>query len=342
MANDLSDKKPKISSAHGAGGKYSLDLTKQIFLKHFNNAPLREMRDSAILPAMPGRIVFTTDSHVVRPLFFPGGNIGKLAVSGTVNDLAVCGAKPLWLSCGMIIEEGFDLADLEKIVVSMQETAVNAGVQIVTGDTKVVSHGEADGIYINTAGIGFLPEGRNTGPSLITSGDKVLVSGFIGDHATAIVKARQEFQISLDIVSDCTPLNNLTEMLFDKIPGIRIMRDPTRGGLATTLNEFLDGNRFGIRINAESIPVREAVRGLCEPLGFDPLYLANEGKIVVIVAAEFAAEALRLMRCHPDGRDAAIIGQVIEQPAGQVLLKTRISTERILDMLTGEMLPRIC
>lgn len=342
MANNLSKFKPKISSAHGAGGKYSHDLIKQVFLKHFDNEPLREMRDSAILPATPGRVVFTTDSHVVRPLFFPGGNIGKLAVSGTVNDLAVCGAKPLWLSCGMIIEDGFDLAELEKIVISMRETADAAGVQIVTGDTKVVSHGEADGIYINTAGIGYLPEGRKTGQSLIIPGDKVLLSGYIGDHAAAIIKARQEFHVSLDIESDCTPLNGLTEMLFDKIPGIRLMRDPTRGGLATTLNEFLDGNRFGIRISEDTIPVREAVRGLCEPLGFDPLYLANEGKLVVIVAPESADDALRLMRSHPDGRDAAIIGEVTGKPAGHVLLKTRIGTERVLDMLTGEMLPRIC
>ncbi|HPC35983.1 MAG TPA: hydrogenase expression/formation protein HypE [Candidatus Marinimicrobia bacterium] len=341
MANNFSDKK-KITSAHGAGGKYSHDLIKQVFLKHFDNPPLRELLDAAILPEMHGRLVFTTDSHVVQPLFFPGGDIGQLAVSGTVNDLAVCGAKPLWLSCGMIIEEGFNLDTLEKIVISMQKIAQLAGVQIVTGDTKVVGHSEADGLFINTAGIGYLPEGRNIGKSLITPGDKILINGFIGDHAAAIIKARQQFQIDLDIISDCAPLNELTEILFEKVPGIRIMRDPTRGGVATTLNEFMDGNRFGIRIIENSIPVRDVVLGLCEPLGFDPLYLANEGKVVVIVAEKAAEEALTTMRSHPLGRNAAIIGEVIAQPTGHVLLKTRIGTERVLDMLTGEMLPRIC
>ncbi|MFA4921551.1 MAG: hydrogenase expression/formation protein HypE [Candidatus Neomarinimicrobiota bacterium] len=342
MASNISIKKSIITSAHGAGGKYSHDLIKQVFLKHFDNAPLRELLDSAILPEMPGRLVFTTDSHVVQPLFFPGGDIGKLAVSGTVNDLAVCGAKPLWLSCGMIIEEGFDLDILEKIVISMQATAQSAGVQIVTGDTKVVAHGEADGLFINTAGIGYLPQGRHIGISQIVAGDKIILNGYIGDHAAAIIKARQDFQIESDIVSDCAPLNDLTENLFENIDGIRIMRDPTRGGLATTLNEFLDGDRFGVRIYQDAIPIQEAVRGLCEPLGFDPLYLANEGKIVVVVAEESANDALRWMHSHPLGRAAAIIGEVTTQPVGHVLLKTHLGTDRVLDMLIGEMLPRIC
>ncbi|MFH1214537.1 MAG: hydrogenase expression/formation protein HypE [Candidatus Neomarinimicrobiota bacterium] len=333
---------PKITHAYGAGGKYMHDLIKQVFVKYFDNPSLREMMDSAILPAMPGRIVFTTDSHVVKPLFFPGGDIGKLAVAGTVNDLAVCGAKPLWLSCGMIIEEGFDLATLETIVISMQKTAESAGVQIVTGDTKVVGHGEADGLFINTAGIGFLPDQVQLGIGRITPGDKIIVNGYIGDHSAAIIKARQDFNIDYNVESDCAPLNELTGLLSERIPGLKIMRDPTRGGLATTLNEFLDGQRFGIRIVEENVPVRNVVRGLCEPLGFDPLYLANEGKVVIVIAEEYADEALRLMRSHPLGVEAAIIGEVIAKPAGRVLLKTRIGTERILDMLTGEMLPRIC
>jgi len=342
MSSNNSNKKPKITGAHGAGGKYSHDLIRQVFLKHFDNAPLRDLLDSAILPKINGQLVFTTDSHVVQPLFFPGGDIGRLAVSGTVNDLAVCGARPLWLSCGMIIEEGFDLDTLEKIVISMQKTAQSASVQIVTGDTKVVAHGEADGLFINTAGIGYLPQGRQIGKSQIITGDKILINGYIGDHAAAIIRARQDFQIDLDIVSDCSPLNDLTETLFDNIPDIRIMRDPTRGGLATTLNEFLDGKRFGIRINENAIPIRDSVQGLCEPLGFDPLYLANEGKIVVVVAEQSAEKALRLMRSRTLGKDSTIIGEIIAEPAGFVLLTTRIGTERVLDMLTGEMLPRIC
>jgi len=342
MASSPPNNKLKITSAHGAGGKYSHDLIKRVFLKHFDNPPLRELLDSAILPEIRGRLVFTTDSHVVQPLFFPGGDIGKLAVSGTVNDLAVCGARPLWLSCGMIIEEGFEIETLEKIVISMQKTAQSAGVQIVTGDTKVVGHGEADGLFINTTGTGYLPEDRNIAKSLITPGDKIILNGFIGDHAAAIIKARHQFQIDLDIISDCAPLNDLTEILFENIAGIRIMRDPTRGGLATTLNEFLDGNRFGMRISEESVPIRDVVLGLCEPLGFDPFYLANEGKVVVVVAEKSADKALQTMRSHPLGQNAAIIGEVITKPAGHVLLKTRIGPERVLDMLTGEMLPRIC
>ncbi len=342
MASKSPDNKLKITSAHGAGGKYSHDLITGLFLKYFDNAPLRELLDSAVLPKIDGQLVFTTDSHVVQPPFFPGGDIGKLAVSGTVNDLAVCGAKPLWLSCGMIIEEGFDIDILEKIVVSMQKTADLCGLKIVTGDTKVVARGEADGIFINTAGIGCLPEGRRVAKSQIKPGDKILINGFIGDHAAAIIKARQKFQIDLDIFSDCQPLNDLTELLFTRIPGIRIMRDPTRGGLATTLNEFLDGKRFGIKITESAIPVRESVRGLCEPLGFDPLYLANEGKIVVVVAPESAESALNLMRSHRDGSSAAIIGEAIANPVGIVLLKTQVGAERVLDMLSGEMLPRIC
>jgi len=342
MLNHPLDPPKTITRAYGAGGQYTHNLIHQVFLKHFDNLPLCEMLDSAILPAVPGQIVFTTDSHVVQPLFFPGGDVGRLAVAGTVNDLAVCGAKPLWLSCGMIIEEGFDISLLENIVISMQKTADTAGVQIVTGDTKVVSHGEADGIFVNTAGIGYLPQDRQLGKSRITPGDRVIVTGFIGDHAVAILKARQELNIDVNILSDCRPLNNLTEKLFDKISGIRIMRDPTRGGLATTLNEFLDEKRFGIRIIEDTVPVRDAVRGVCEPLGFDPLYLANEGKIVMIVARESAAAALRILHSHPDGVDAAVIGEIIANPTGHVLLKTRVGTERVLDMLTGEMLPRIC
>lgn len=332
----------KIVSAHGSGGKYTHDLIRNLFVKHFSNEKLNTLADSAILGNYIENIVFTTDSHVVRPLFFPGGDIGKLAVTGTVNDLAVCGAKPLFLSCAMIIEEGFSLTELEKIVISMRQTAEQTDVQIVTGDTKVVEYGNADSIYINTSGVGILHEKANLGTERIKTGDVVIVSGFIGDHEAAIIKARQLFDMKIEIESDCAPVNCLTESLIQQIPSLKIMRDPTRGGLATTLNEFVWKRKFGIRIFEEKVPVREAVRGLCEPLGFDPLYMANEGKIVIIVGKEDAEKALNLMQSHDLGRHAAIIGEVIGQHEGMVLLKTSVGADRILDMLSGEQLPRIC
>ncbi|MDD5766872.1 MAG: hydrogenase expression/formation protein HypE [Candidatus Marinimicrobia bacterium] len=332
----------KIVRAHGSGGKLTHELIQSLFVKHFSNRSLDELLDSAILKNPGGKIVFTTDSHVVKPLFFPGGDIGKLSVTGTVNDLAVCGATPLYLSCGMIIEEGFEIDRLEKIVISMKNAAESAGVQIVTGDTKVVEHGAADGIFINTSGIGVRNSKVQLSLKSIRIGDAVLVSGWMGDHEAAIIKAREEFNISADIVSDCAPISRLTQKLVNEIPDLRIMRDPTRGGLATTLNEFVWRQKFGIRIDEKSVPVRESVRGLCEPLGFDPLYLANEGKIVAIVGKESAGKTLSIMRLSPECDSAAIIGEVIDEPKGKVLLRTGIGSNRILDMLTTEQLPRIC
>jgi len=335
-------KSDTIQLAHGSGGQYTHDLIRSLFGRYFGNPILEEFGDSAVPGRMDGQLVFTTDSHVVKPLFYPGGDIGKLAVTGTVNDLAVAGARPLWLSCAMVIEEGFAMADLERIVKSMSRAAQEAGVQIVTGDTKVVGRGEADGLFINTSGIGVLASEQPLGIDQIRVGDKVLVSGFIGDHEAAIICARGSFPVEMKIQSDCAALNYLTTRLLNEVEGIRIMRDPTRGGLATTLNEFADGREFGIRIAGERIPVRQEVLGLCEPLGFDPWYFANEGKVVVIAARGSAAAALELLQSHPLGRAAAEIGEVIGKPPGKVLLRTAIGTDRVLDMLSGTMLPRIC
>ncbi|PIS29711.1 MAG: hydrogenase expression/formation protein HypE [Candidatus Marinimicrobia bacterium CG08_land_8_20_14_0_20_45_22] len=338
----MSEVTGKIVKAHGSGGKLTHELIHSLFVKHFSNHLLDELLDSAILENPGGKIVFTTDSHAVKPLFFPGGDIGKLSVTGTVNDLAVCGATPLYLSCAMILEEGFELDTLEKIVISMKNTADLAGVQIVTGDTKVVEHGAADGIFINTAGIGVQHSKARLSLKSVQVGDVIIVSGWMGDHEAAIIKAREEFNISAEIISDCALISRLTQKMVDEITDLRIMRDPTRGGLATTLNEFVWKQPFGIRIDENLVPVRESVRGLCEPLGFDPLYLANEGKVVAIVGGKSAGNALSIMKSFSEDNSATVIGEVIDEPKGKVLLKTGIGSYRILDMLTTEQLPRIC
>jgi len=338
----MSEVTGKIVKAHGSGGKLTHELIHSLFVKHFSNHLLDELLDSAILENPGGKIVFTTDSHAVKPLFFPGGDIGKLSVTGTVNDLAVCGATPLYLSCAMILEEGFELDTLEKIVISMKNTADLAGVQIVTGDTKVVEHGAADGIFINTAGIGVQHSKARLSLKSVQVGDVIIVSGWMGDHEAAIIKAREEFNISAEIISDCALISRLTQKMVDEITDLRIMRDPTRGGLATTLNEFVWKQPFGIRIDENLVPVRESVRGLCEPLGFDPLYVANEGKLVALVAAEDAGRVLTAMRATRYGEEAVLIGEVTGEPHRRVLLRTAIGTTRIVDMLAGEMLPRIC
>ncbi len=332
----------KITTAHGSGGQVTHDLIKNLLLRYFNNVPLSQLADSALLGKTEDELVFTTDSHVISPLFFPGGNIGKLAVAGTVNDLAVMGATPRWLSCGLIIEEGFELQLLEKIICSMQATAHKSGVKIVTGDTKVVERGGADGIYINTAGIGLRPAHINLSTSKISPGDKVIINGFIGDHEAAILRIRENFKIKMDLQSDCTALDSLISLLLKNLSEIKVMRDPTRGGLATTLNEFTVQQKFGICIYESDLPIRESVKGLCEPLGFDPLYMANEGKLVLIIAERQAEAALKLIKTHPLGKNAAIIGEVVSAPESKVLLRTALGTDRILDMLTGVMLPRIC
>lgn len=332
----------KIVKAHGSGGEQTKNLIESIFVKHFNNNELAEMSDAAILSSTNSPIAFSTDSHVIKPIFFPGGDIGKLAVSGTVNDLAVSGAIPEYLSCGFILEEGFEIETLEKIVVSMQKTAKTANIKIVTGDTKVVGQGEADKIFINTSGIGFLPQGISPSIKRIKIGDQVILSGNIGEHATAILLARENFTINTNIISDCAPVNLLTAKLFEKFPGIKIMRDPTRGGVATVLNEFVEHQNFGIRLFEEKIPVSDEVLGICEPFGFDPLYLANEGKFIYIIDKNEAQEAINMMHQYELGKNAEIIGEVIDDAFGKVLLQTKLGTDRVLNVLTNEILPRIC
>lgn len=339
-----------IRLAHGNGGQLSHELIRDVFLKHFASTPLRALGDAAVLDCGqagvfpgPGRLAFTTDSYVVSPLFFPGGDIGKLAVCGTVNDLAVSGARPLYLSAGFILEEGLPLEVLERVVLSMAETARVAGVEIVTGDTKVVNRGAADGLFINTAGIGVLPADLVLDPARLRPGDRILVSGTVGDHGTAIMLQREGFTFTSALTSDCAPLNGMIAELLRAGDGqIRCMRDPTRGGLVSTLNEWALASHVGIVVEQARIPIRAEVLGICELLGLDPLYVANEGKVVVAVAAEGAEEALAALQSHPLGRDAAIIGQVTDQHPKRVVLRTELGSHRVLDMLVEEQLPRIC
>jgi hydrogenase expression/formation protein HypE len=332
----------RILLAHGSGGELSHELVISLFLKAFHNPFLDPLDDGAVLAVEGSRWAFTTDSYVVTPVFFPGGDIGKLAVCGTVNDLSMSGAKPLFLSAGFIIEEGFPLSSLQTIVASMQRAAVEANVEIVTGDTKVVNRGGADGIFINTAGIGLIPGGVQISGSLARPGDRVLLSGSIGDHGVAILSSREGLQFSTTLQSDCASLNGLVAAMLEVSKKIRCLRDPTRGGLSSTLNELARQSGVGIWVEEDRIPIKEEVQGACELLGFDPLILANEGKLVAIVAADAAEMILQRMKAHPQGRDAAIIGEVREEPKGKVILRTRIGLTRIMDMMVGEPLPRIC
>ena len=332
----------RILLAHGSGGELSHELVASLFVKTFDNPILHPLDDSAVISVAGERWAFTTDSYVVTPIFFPGGDIGKLAICGTVNDLSMSGAQPLFLSSGFIIEEGFPFSDLKRIVSSMQKTASEAGVKIATGDTKVVNRGGADGIFINTAGIGLIPPGIMISGSNARPGDQVLLSGTIGDHGVAILSAREGLQFSTALESDCAPLNGLVAKMIAVSPEIRCLRDPTRGGLASTLNELARQSEVGIWVEENRIPVKEEVRGACELLGFEPWNLANEGKLVAIVRAEVAEAILHEMRTHPLGRDAVRIGEVRKEPPGKVLLRTTIGSTRILDMMVGEPLPRIC
>ncbi len=332
----------RILLAHGSGGAMSHDLVSSLFIRAFQNSVLGRLDDAAVLELDGIKLAFTTDSYVVTPVFFPGGDIGKLAVCGTVNDLAMSGARPLYLSAGFVLEEGFPLRSLQAIVSSMQETAARAGVQIVTGDTKVVNRGGADGVFINTAGLGRIPEGVDISGANARAGDKVLVSGSMGDHGIAILSSRAGIEFSTRLESDCAPLNDLVARMLDVSKDIRCLRDPTRGGLATTLNELARQSQVAIWIEEKRIPVREEVRGACELLGLDPLILANEGKLIAVVGAQDAEKVLAAMRAHPLGKDAAQIGEVREEPAKSVILRTPIGSTRIVDMLTGEPLPRIC
>jgi len=337
----------RILLAHGSGGTLSHDLVQRLFVRHFSNPALLHLDDSAVLEiaGQTGlRLAFTTDSYVVSPLFFPGGDIGKLAVCGTVNDLSMSGAQPLWLSAGFIIEEGLPLADLEQIVASMATTAEQAGVHVVTGDTKVVDRGSADRLFINTAGVGVLSPGVQIGGERACPGDAVLLSGTIGDHGMTILTQREGLTFDSPLRSDCAPLNKLVASLLAAVgPGqVHVLRDPTRGGLATTLNEIAAASRAGIEIEEASIPVREAVRAACELLGLDPLYVANEGKLVALVEQGAAPQALAALRRDPLGVDAVLIGHVSDQHPGRVVLRTSLGARRVVNMLTGEQLPRIC
>lgn len=332
----------KILLAHGSGGKLSHDLIQQLFLPKFSNPFLQPLDDSARITNQTGPIAFTTDSYVVNPLFFPGGDIGRLAVCGTVNDLSMVGASPAFLSLSLIIEEGFPVSDLKRVVSSILETAEEAKVQIVTGDTKVVEHGAADKLFINTAGIGWIKPGVHLSGTNAKPGDKILLSGFIGDHELTILSQREGFEFQGELKSDCAPLNKLVRKMLDACPSIRCLRDPTRGGLATTLNEIASKSDVGMVVKEEEIPVRESARGICELLGLDPLYLANEGKLIAICPAEDAERLVEVMRSHPLGKESRIIGRVTEEHPEKVVLHTLIGGHRILDMLTGSQYPRIC
>ncbi|OUS94342.1 hydrogenase expression/formation protein HypE [Rhodococcus sp. NCIMB 12038] len=332
-----------VTLAHGAGGKSSAALVDAVFVEAFRNEELEQLGDAAALIMPSGeRLAFSTDSYVVQPLRFPGGSIGHLAVHGTVNDLAVSGARPKWLSAAFVIEEGFPIAELREIVADMSEAAVLSGVQIVTGDTKVVGKGAADGVYISTAGVGVIPEGRRLSPDLVRAGDKVLLSGTIGAHGMAVMLARGDLAIEADIASDTAPVNSLVETLLEAAPSTRWMRDATRGGVGTVCNELAHASQLAVIIDEQSLPIEPQVLGACDMLGIDPLYVANEGKFVAIVAADEADAAVAALRAHPRGANATAVGEILAEPPGIVALRTSFGGSRIVDMLVGDPLPRIC
>jgi len=330
-----------ITLNHGGGGKASHSLVDRVFVEALRNPHLRPPNDSATLEIAGARLAFTTDSYTVDPIFFPGGDIGSLAVNGTVNDLCASGAKPLYLSLAVILEEGFSITELKRITLSIAQASSTAGVQIVTGDTKVVPRGKADKIYINTAGIGLLPGDVPPSADQARTGDHVLISGPIGEHGATIMACRGDLGLDLDIRSDTAPLNGLTHQLLDACT-VKCLKDPTRGGLASSLNEIAAASQVGIELDEESVPVGGAVRGLCEILGLDPLYLANEGRLLVVVSPERSDAALAALRGHSMGRDARRIGHVVAGPPGLVLIRTAVGGRRVLDMTAGEALPRIC
>ncbi len=331
-----------ILLAHGGGGKLTNQLIKRVFATSFANTHLAPLHDGAVLEVGGARIAFSTDSFVVSPIFFPGGDIGDLAVNGTVNDLAMCGARPLYISCGMIIEEGLPMEELQRVVGSMQRAAKLAGVQLVTGDTKVVDRGKADKLFINTSGIGEVIAGVRVDPGSIRAGDVVVLSGEIATHGIAIMSVREGLEFESAIASDTVALNRLVERIVEVCPEVRVMRDPTRGGIASALNELAEASGTGIEIAEESIPISGEVRGACEILGLDPLYVANEGKMLAVVPETFADLVLETMRSHPLGKNAAIIGRGVAGHPGTVVMKSRIGGTRVVDMLSGEQLPRIC
>ncbi len=334
----------QVGLGHGSGGRLSADLLRQVFLPAFDNEVLAALEDQATVTLAEGgpRLAFTTDSFVVRPLFFPGGDIGRLAVHGTVNDLAVGGARPLWLSAAFILEEGLALDALRRIVASMRDACREAGVALVTGDTKVVDRGKGDGVFITTSGVGAVPDGVSLSIRHARPGDRVLVSGTLGDHGIAILSVREGLEFETILESDSAPLNDLVRVLLEACPSVRCMRDPTRGGLSSALNELAAASRVGVKLTESAVPLRPEVRAACELLGLDPLYVACEGRLMAVVPEEDADRALTALRSHPLGRGAAVVGSVVAEHPGLVTMRTLIGGERVVAMLAGEQLPRIC
>ncbi len=332
----------RVDMTHGSGGRTTAQLIEALFIRYLDNEWLRQGNDQAAFDIGEGRMVMSTDGHVIDPLFFPGGNIGSLAVHGTVNDVAMCGARPLYLSAGFILEEGFPLHDLERIVASMAEAATVAGVPVITGDTKVVERGKGDGVFITTAGIGMVPSGVNISGDRAQPGDAILVSGSLGNHGVAIMSSRENLQFETRIQSDSAALHDLVAQMVATAPDIHCLRDPTRGGLATALNELAQQSGVGMMLNESAIPVDPGVSSACELLGLDPLYVANEGKLICICPAPVADQLLQTMQAHPLGQNAAIIGEVIEDEQAFVQMQTRFGGHRVVDWLSGEQLPRIC
>jgi len=335
-------KKNTILLDHGSGGKMSHLLVRDLVLPIFDNAILSPLHDGAVFDIDGQRLAFSTDTFVVDPIFFPGGSIGDLAVNGTVNDLAMCGAEPLYLSVGLIIEEGFSRKDLEKILKDMNKAAEKASVKVVTGDTKVVPKGAVDKIFVNTSGIGKIPHGVDISSRNARAGDKIILSGTMGDHGVAVLTQREGMTFDIPVKSDTAPLNHMVERMVSVYPDIHVLRDPTRGGVGTALNEIAGKSNVGIKIYEEKIPLKDAVAGICELLGFDSLYVANEGKLIAFVAPDHAGKVLTAIKKDEFGKDACIIGEVISDHPGRVMMKTRIGGIRIVDMLTGDQLPRIC
>ncbi len=331
-----------VEMVHGSGGRATAELVRSLFHRHFDNAFLAQGNDQAAFDIAGGRMVMTTDAHVISPLFFPGGDIGSLAVHGTINDVAMAGARPLYLSAAFILEEGFPLADLDRIVGSMAAASRDADVPIVTGDTKVVEKGKGDGVFITTAGIGIVPPGVTISGDLAKPGDAILVSGTLGDHGIAILSKRENLTFETEIHSDSAALHGLVADMVAGIPSIHCLRDPTRGGLGATLNEIAQQSRVGMRLNESAIPFKPDVLAACELLGLDPLYIANEGKLIAICGGADAKRLLAVMRAHPLGRDAAIIGEVVTDPHAFVQMRTRFGGSRMVDWLAGDPLPRIC
>ncbi|WDP91798.1 MAG: hydrogenase expression/formation protein HypE [Desulfobacter sp.] len=332
----------KVLLDHGSGGKVSHAMFSKLILPLFDNPELSKQDDGAVFEVPKGRMAFSTDSYVVDPIFFPGGNIGELAVNGTVNDVAMCGAVPLYISVGLIIEEGLPIKDLKAILEAMAAAAKKAGVRIATGDTKVVPRGKADKIFINTSGVGVIPEGVDVSGDRAKPGDKIIVSGTIADHGITILSEREGLKFDSDVKTDSAPLNHMVKSVLDCGCEVHVLRDPTRGGLGTTLNEIAGQSNVGIRLFENQLPVRGSVQGTCELLGFDPLYVANEGKLIAIVPEKDAQQALEVIRQDEFGKEAVIVGEVTKEDPGRVILQTLIGGTRIVDMLTGEQLPRIC